>query len=603
MSLIGSLEDLGLGDILQIISLSQKSGVLSIRGDDREGTIILHEGLVRGAFLKGGPTDLRSLLVDGGFVASDEFDRAREAAAGPGTTVEHALAESTSLTVERIDSLRRESVEAAVVAMFGWHTGDFSFDVRTDQEAPEQQLFLPTGISAQYLAMEGSRIDDESVRRSSGERVGSQTGEASEDFSGLSAHEMFGVVTDAGEGPDSGSPDEQVAAGPGEKPGESSNCEPEGRPSAADALAAGVARKVDAQEGMEAEASPSKSVALPKAAPPLVVIDPDLVALEWIKEVLKDSFPRIHIFQRWDLGLNPIRQYLARTVKPLVLVRVGAPGDPLSGIRSAPDFVRRLKTQQPEMSILWLREDGGPLLADAGVADGVVTVASALLLRNPRAAPQLAELATELRGALATQLERGAAQAEAKASSHSVDVSRAYAEGLRSLTEATARLSDASSRGEVLPLVIRFAREIFDRVAMFMVRGDGVVGIAQQGLALAGGPDDAGLREIEIRRDSCAWFRAVFESGSPVRAAPSDAGDLALAARLGRSAAPMSYVASIDSGGDVVALLYADNLPSRRPLGESRALEVVLQHAGLALERTMLERALAEAEGGGARDV
>ncbi len=83
MSLIGSLEDLGLGDILQIISLSQKSGLLSIRGEGREGTIILQEGLVRGAFLKGGPTDLRSLLVDGGFVASDEFDRAREDAAQP----------------------------------------------------------------------------------------------------------------------------------------------------------------------------------------------------------------------------------------------------------------------------------------------------------------------------------------------------------------------------------------------------------------------------------------------------------------------------------------------------------------------------------------
>ena len=37
MSLIGSLEDLGLGDILQIIHLSQKSGVLSIRAEAGEG--------------------------------------------------------------------------------------------------------------------------------------------------------------------------------------------------------------------------------------------------------------------------------------------------------------------------------------------------------------------------------------------------------------------------------------------------------------------------------------------------------------------------------------------------------------------------------------
>ena len=31
MSLVGSLEDLGLGDILQIVSLSRKSGLLMIR--------------------------------------------------------------------------------------------------------------------------------------------------------------------------------------------------------------------------------------------------------------------------------------------------------------------------------------------------------------------------------------------------------------------------------------------------------------------------------------------------------------------------------------------------------------------------------------------
>jgi hypothetical protein len=336
---------------------------------------------------------------------------------------------------------------------------------------------------------------------------------------------------------------------------------------------------------------------MPRDAPPVVVIDPDLVALEWIKEALGDCFPRIHIFQRWDLGLSPIRQYLARAVTPMVLVRVGAPGDPLSGIRSAPDFVGRLKSQQPRMHVMWLREDGGPLLEDRGVADGVVTCPNSLQLRNPRAESQREEIAAAMREALATELRRELERPSSRdAGRTSPAAAPASADGLRRLTEAAALLSDASTRGEVLPLVIRFASEIFDRVAMFMVRGDSVVGIAQKGLPLAGGPDDAALREIEVARDGCAWFRAVLGSDAPVRSGPSDAGDRALAARLGRSTAEESYVAAIESGGEVVALLYADNLPSRRPLGDSQALEVVFHHAGLALERAMLERALAEAE-------
>ena len=40
MSLVGSLEDLGLGDILQIVSLSRKSGLLLLRSDDGEGRIV-----------------------------------------------------------------------------------------------------------------------------------------------------------------------------------------------------------------------------------------------------------------------------------------------------------------------------------------------------------------------------------------------------------------------------------------------------------------------------------------------------------------------------------------------------------------------------------
>ena len=49
MSLVGSLEDLGLGDILQVISLSRKSGVLLLRSDRGEGRIIFRDGLIRGA--------------------------------------------------------------------------------------------------------------------------------------------------------------------------------------------------------------------------------------------------------------------------------------------------------------------------------------------------------------------------------------------------------------------------------------------------------------------------------------------------------------------------------------------------------------------------
>ena len=78
-----------------------------------------------------------------------------------------------------------------------------------------------------------------------------------------------------------------------------------------------------------------------------------------------------------------------------------------------------------------------------------------------------------------------------------------------------------------------------------------------------------------------------------------DDGDSKLGILLGDQTASEAYVAPIVSAGEVVALLYADNLPAGTSLGDTSALEVVLHHAGLALDRAVLERALAEMENQG----
>ena len=74
MSLVGNLEDLSLGDIMQIISLSQKSGVLEVKADDGSGRIVFQSGLVQAACVMGQPSDLRGLLIRGGFLEGERFD-------------------------------------------------------------------------------------------------------------------------------------------------------------------------------------------------------------------------------------------------------------------------------------------------------------------------------------------------------------------------------------------------------------------------------------------------------------------------------------------------------------------------------------------------
>ena len=169
MSLVGSLEDLGLGDILQIISLSRKSGLLLLRSDRGEGRITFQDGQVRGALVKGGPADLRALVVRSGFLSEAELDAVDADARARSVPVPVALAGHPSLPVERLDELRRAHAEAAVVEMFRWRAGDFSFEIREESDADrEAGLLLTNGLSAQYLAMEATRLRDESGPASPG---------------------------------------------------------------------------------------------------------------------------------------------------------------------------------------------------------------------------------------------------------------------------------------------------------------------------------------------------------------------------------------------------------------------------------------------------
>lgn len=205
MSLVGNLEDLSLGDILQIISLSQKSGVLSLETGSGAGRIVFVSGLVRGAAVDGGARNLRSVLLQGGFLDEATWEAAEAKAEAEGASMTAALESTSDLSPERLDSLCREAVESAVVTMFTWQKGDFSFDVRTEPAEGDPELLLPTGVNAQYLAMEAARKRDETspdeVAGSSAEldadpldaTISSPATDASA-FDAMSAEEMFGVV-------------------------------------------------------------------------------------------------------------------------------------------------------------------------------------------------------------------------------------------------------------------------------------------------------------------------------------------------------------------------------------------------------------------------
>ena len=77
MSLVGKLEDLGLGEILQIVSLSRKSGLLMIRTVDHVARILFDRGQVVNAVSTAFQVDLGEILSARGLVTGDAIESCR----------------------------------------------------------------------------------------------------------------------------------------------------------------------------------------------------------------------------------------------------------------------------------------------------------------------------------------------------------------------------------------------------------------------------------------------------------------------------------------------------------------------------------------------
>jgi hypothetical protein len=599
MSLVGSLEDLGLGDLLQIVHLAGKSGVLRLRGDAGEGQIVFRKGMIREAHAKSGPTDLRELLAAKRIVAGPLLERAWSEAHHVGRRLADVLVERGLVTADQIDALRREQIEGAVLTMFAWPSGEFSFEMRelTDDGA---ELALDPGVNPQFLALEGTRRVDESAAE---DGTQDDEGELALGEDGAAAALEAELVLD-GAADDATGLEPAFASGP-----------PPPAPAPQPASAAPAAKAPQKTP----ERAPAAKPALPKRRPgspppPVVVIDPSLAVLEWAKAALSADFPRVHVFQRPGLGIDRIRQYLARAEIPVVVIAEDTPPDSAAGARDANEIVARLKRQAAGMPVLLLA-DQGTAVPKRMRADGMLFRPTPTVLADPRAGRERTRVATALAEALAQRVapaepappeaEPPPAEPFPKAADEPTPAEPGPAEpseplsrealrpdAIAQLRETSARIREGAGRGEVLAQVLGFASQHFSRVALFGVRGDRVVGVAQAGLARAGGPDDAALRELSLGSREPAWFRRVIEERRPVRAAPSDNGDHRLAVLLGNEIPGEVYVAPIVTGERVAALLYADNLPAQEPIGDTTALEVLLDAAGIALDRALIERTL-----------
>lgn len=162
MPIEGPLAELGIHDVLQLLELSQKTGILTLSSDRRKHWGFIHfvGGKVVAAFKQGGDARplLGHLLLRDGKVTEGELERAREQQReDPDRRLGEILVEMGSVTRDDVAAAVRFLIEETIYELMSWEEGYFSFRETDEVLDPPPLVEVPTGS----LLMEGARRVDE----------------------------------------------------------------------------------------------------------------------------------------------------------------------------------------------------------------------------------------------------------------------------------------------------------------------------------------------------------------------------------------------------------------------------------------------------------
>lgn len=600
MSLVGNLEDLGLGEILQIVSLSRRSGVLSLESRGREARVIFRNGQVVRASSSSFQQNLGEVLIQKGVIDLPTLKRALSIQADEGYTqlLGVIIVERFGISAEAIEGVLREQIENVVYSLFAWAEGTFEFEL---QEMAEEnatrfdpvQFMLRQGLNPQYLAMEGSRIIDEQRHRGEGgDEEHAEHDDSHLDFAFDLLQEPSPPAPEK-HPPHRLPPIDASVPGISDVPAGQHRNSGQGGPAAfAEASAAHAAQAL----------TPSGT---PAATPgqPLVLVDDDEATLDALGLLLDGHGFQVDPLALTEDALIRIDNLYRGGMRPMVVVDLIMPRMDGTGILGGLELMELVRANFPDLPILALtdypNDEAQRKLRGLGIPlldkplKGQLAEASESF--GPKFLERLARLKTAKGSAsganrvnIGDELRLEMGEEPAVPAPHHLQST-----GISHLRGMLEELNDPQLGGGIILLVLRFASEFMNRAVVLLVKKESIQGLGQFGLDNSAGDADSRVRNLRIPRDGMGVFHPVLENRFAWKGPIDEATWRAhFAAQLGEAPPVEVFIGPIVSEGKVVAVLYGDNLPEQKPVGDTDSLEIFLGQAGIAMEKALLQRRL-----------
>lgn len=160
MALQGTLGDFSLADILQLIGLQRKTGLLVLYRADEQVSLGFHNGLVVSAEATSRPAEHRigQFLVRAGKLTEDRLQEALRLQKETLQRLGHILVGKGWVDRETFRRQMELQISETVFDLFRWKDGTYDFQPGS---APDWDQEFVDAVPAEHLIMEGARLVDE----------------------------------------------------------------------------------------------------------------------------------------------------------------------------------------------------------------------------------------------------------------------------------------------------------------------------------------------------------------------------------------------------------------------------------------------------------
>jgi len=160
MALEGTLRDFSFADILQLISLQRKTGVLTLRADENLVTVSFQDGCIVGASTLNQHTEdmIGLILLKRGEVTEAELEGALRRQEETLQRLGRILIDHHVVPVDTVRVALHQQILQIVYRVFRWSDGEYHFSQETDIDY-DRDLLQP--MAADSIIMEGARMTDE----------------------------------------------------------------------------------------------------------------------------------------------------------------------------------------------------------------------------------------------------------------------------------------------------------------------------------------------------------------------------------------------------------------------------------------------------------